>query len=128
MDMTAINLDFVKSITFNQETKSTKYRLLHKKGEMRKVFKWRKLMFVDEPFEDDVVYYVDWWGDGVICGSELLASRHYFIKGNDIYLKSNIEIHYKDGKIHCEYYDDQNEALSIYKLLVKEKNLAALNF
>lgn len=124
MDATAINPDFIKSVTLCNEQESKKYRILHKKGETYRKFNWRKLRYEETVFESDIVYYVDWWGNGVIEGiDEINGNGMYTVKDGKIFIRPCIDIRYKDGKIHYFYFDTYDEAFRIYTILVAEKNL-----
>lgn len=125
MDVTAINPDFIKSVTLCNEYKSTKYQILHRKGEMHTVFNWRKFRHEEVPYEDDVIYYIDWWGEGTVSGTDVLKDYHV-VKEDGVYVKPCVDIRYKDGKLYSEYYDSYEDALRIYTILVIEKNLVEL--
>ena len=127
MDITAVNPDFIKSVTLCNEQESKKYRILHKKGETYKKFNWRKLRYEDVPFENDIIYYVDWWGDGVMEGIDKINGNDmYTVKDDKIFIRPCIDIRYKDGNLRSFYFDTYDEAFRIYTILVAEKNLVEI--
>lgn len=128
-DKYAISTNFIKSVSCYDKSPSMKFECVHKKGEMHKVFNWRKLRFESKPYEKDEYY--EYYDSNVFEGrivdeTEINKNIEYMIIDRTVYVRPYIVINYKDGKRIFRYFDTYDAARKTYDSIKNAMKLIEL--